>query len=504
MAMSLRVRPGQAPEGASGGERLAFNAPVPSGAELRAPASSTAIAGSRDEAPAAAAEVVPVPEPRDRAFMWMLAFSVVLFVRPQDIIRPLDFLHLAELTAIAGLVSLVTGRMARGLAFTRVTPELVGVVGFGAVILLTAPFSIWMGGAVGLFRDLYSKVILVYLLAVNTITTPKRLERFTWILVLSVGYVALLTMMDYVRGTNVWAHGTRAVGAVNGFMANPNDLATNMVAFLPLAAFTAMRRRATPMTRLLALGCVAVMLAAAVASGSRGGFLGLIVMMAVFGAMAVRKRPGLLVVGVFAALCALPLVPSSYWHRIASITDESKDDYGSAEARRTLARESLEAFAENPLVGVGAGNFKAWKPSREGAWHESHNVVLQVAAELGLVGLTVFFFMVGRAFQGVFATRRLLRRARRAVTVDRAGRRHVDTTAPQPTSDEAEFLDAHSSAMLASLCGWLVCAIFASVAYNWTLYYLLALAATPRDILRDRQPRSTAKAPARAIEVAHA
>jgi O-antigen ligase len=476
------------------GERLAFNAPVPSGSNLTAGAEPERPLGAA-AGPDGVADVLPVKEPQDRAFMWMLLFTVVLFVRPQDIIHPLDFFHLAELTAIAGLVSMITGRMARGLAFTRVTPELVGVVAFGALILVTAPLSIWMGGAVGLFRDLYSKVILVYLLAVNTITTPKRLERFTWVLVLSVACISLLTMKDYLRGENVWAHGTRAVGAVNGFMANPNDLATNMVAFLPLAGFYALRR-STALKRATAIGCVALLLATAVASGSRGGFLGMIVMIAVFGGLAVRKRPGMLVVAVFAGLCALPLVPSSYWHRIASITDESKDDYGSSEARRTLAKESFEAFLENPLTGVGAGNFKAWKPSREGAWHESHNVVLQVGAELGIAGLAVFFFLVSRAFQGVLGTRRLLRRARRAASARRRGR-PVDADAPQITAEEAELLDAHSAAMLASLCGWLVCAIFASVAYNWTFYYLLALAATPRDVLRARQPSSLARATAR-------
>jgi hypothetical protein len=54
------------------------------------------------------------------------------------------------------------------------------------------------------------------------------------------------------------------------------------------------------------------------------------------------------------------------------------------------------------------------------------------------------------------------------------------------TPAEAEFLDAHSAAMAASIAGWFVCALFASVAYNWTFYYLLALAAAPRYILLDR------------------
>ena len=35
--------------------------------------------------------------------------------------------------------------------------------------------------------------------------------------------------------------------------------------------------------------------------------------------------------------------------------------------------------------------------------------------------------------------------------------------------------------MVAGLVGWFVCALFASVAYHWTFYYLLALAVAPRD-----------------------
>ena len=56
------------------------------------------------------------------------------------------------------------------------------------------------------------------------------------------------------------------------------------------------------------------------------------------------------------------------------------------------------------------------------------------------------------------------------------------------------MLSAHAAAMTAALAGWFVCALFASVAYNWTFYYLLALAAAPREYPRDRlaRPRSAA------------
>jgi len=54
------------------------------------------------------------------------------------------------------------------------------------------------------------------------------------------------------------------------------------------------------------------------------------------------------------------------------------------------------------------------------------------------------------------------------------------------TREEATYIDAHAGAMTASVMGWFVSALFASVAYTWTFYYLLALAVAPRDILRAR------------------
>ena len=87
-------------------------------------------------------------EPRDWAFTWTLIFTGVLFLRPQDLIPPLEALHLAELSAMAGLIALITGRLARRQTLTRMTPEFAGVLALGGVILATAPFSSWFGGAV--------------------------------------------------------------------------------------------------------------------------------------------------------------------------------------------------------------------------------------------------------------------------------------------------------------------------------------------------------------------
>ncbi len=81
----------------------------------------------------------------DAAFIGLMIFTGLLFFRPQDHIRALGALHLAELAALGALLSLIVGRLTRGLSITRVTPELLGVVFMGALILASALFSVWPG-----------------------------------------------------------------------------------------------------------------------------------------------------------------------------------------------------------------------------------------------------------------------------------------------------------------------------------------------------------------------
>jgi putative inorganic carbon (HCO3(-)) transporter len=476
-------------------ERLTFN--TKSLGSERRPAK---VAESSDSPIAETAAVIP--ERRDWAFLFMIAFTALVFLRPQDTIPPLEYLHLAELCAIGGLAALVSGRLGRNQPVTRMTPELVGVIALGGLILATAPFSIWFGGAIGVFNEIYVKIILIFLLMVNVLTSLRRIERLRWLLVLASGYLAFRAVLDYARGINVVSG--RVEGAVGGIFKNPNDLALNMVAFLPFAIFIALRP-GSMMRRATAGLCAVLMVGAVVASHSRAGSLGLVAMLGVLGLSLLKHRPGLVIGGLIVVSLTAPLLPASYWRRIASITDGSKDDSGSRESRRQLLHESFQAFIENPMTGVGAGQFRNWNPEgRVAPWRESHDVLLQVAAELGAGGLAVLLYLIVRGAFCVRESRRLLRQAALKST---RGRGRADAVGkgpprgPRLSPAEYDFLDAHSAATAAALVGWFVCALFASVAYNWTFYYLLALAAAPRDVLMARLVE--ARIPRRARAEAH-
>lgn len=432
-------------------------------------------------APTAETAVVLPTGGGDLAYWGAFAFTALLFFRPQDSIPVLEPLHLNEVLAIGSLLALAVSRLSRGEPLLQVTPELAGVLGLAVVMVGTAPFSIWPGGAFNAFLDVYLKVALIFILLTHSIRSPEMLRRMTWLVILAMGYVALRGVADYARGLNLVAGG-RLIGPIAGLMGNPNDFAMNMVTFLPFAIFTALGREAR-VRRILAAVISLLMIATIVFTKSRAGILGLGVMGLVLVIQAGRLRAGLLMAVLVGSLIAVPTLPSSIWTRISSIVNQDEDATGSRQARKELMAQGWQTFLDRPLTGVGVNQFKNYNPpERSVMWQETHNVVLQVLAELGIVGGAVFIFLILSPIAALARTRRLLPRERPPRRETPASR--VSALAFRPA--EAEWMRLHTAAATAAFAGWFTCAQFASIGYYWTFYYLLAFIVAGREIARAR------------------
>jgi hypothetical protein len=143
-------------------------------------------------------------------------------------------------------------------------------------------------------------------------------------------------------------------------------------------------------------------------------------------------------------------------------------------------------------------------------WRVTHNVWLQVAAELGMFGLMIFAFLVVRAYSASFAALRMLRIARGS----RSARAPTPNARPSVvrqqqfnvTDEERRLLDINAKGMIAAMVGWTICSFFASVAFNWTFYYVFALAVAGRDIMLARRvpAEEPAAKPVRATQLVRA
>jgi putative inorganic carbon (hco3(-)) transporter len=494
-------------------ERLTFNI-------RSSPRGPVLVAGGRTaRAAKASARLVRVRrglaaarERYDWDYLWMLAFTALLFFRPQDHLAALESFHLAELTAIAGLAAMAVRRLHAGQPLVKINAEVIAVVLLGAIIVITIPFSIWPTGSLTVFTEIYVKIILIFALMMSTITTPRRLRQMTLVMITASGYIAGRGVIDYVSGVNL-VEGDRLGGAVGGMFKNPNDLALNLVTFLAPTLFVIIHEERTPRRVLAALVAVLIFVAT-IFTKSRSGFLGLIAMGAVVTYYTARVKPTFVFAVVIAGVLALPAMPASFWNRMDSIMNPEEDTTGSRAARIRLLNQGFAVFTQNPLTGVGAGQFQNYNgPEVVEKWRVTHNVWLQVAAELGIFGLLTFAFLVARAYSSCFAALRMLKRPRRRragyqqatatdAAVDQRTAGDQSAALPQPSAvrnrqapppnhelseEDRRILEINAKSMMAGLVGWTICALFASVAFNWTFYYVLALAVAGREIVASRR-----------------
>lgn len=105
--------------------------------------------------------------------------------------------------------------------------------------------------------------------------------------------------------------------------------------------------------------------------------------------------------------------------RVVEFAQSLGDPKGTVMLRLVLWKAALRSFLENPIVGIGIGNFRLVQEivpeiRSEPVWYyisgmSTHNVVLQYLSETGLVGLGALLWL---AFSGLSMARRNLRRIR--------------------------------------------------------------------------------------------
>ncbi len=266
----------------------------------------------------------------------------------------------------------------------------------------------------------------------------------------------------------VFVHATATIGPDGRWMVLPyydvNDLALMLVVMVPLTVYF-MRRENSVSRRIFAAVCFALFAYSIVPTGSRGGFLGLAVVLAYllirYAAIPARVR----IVGAIAALLVLAVGGQAYLSRLETIVRPGTDYNWSEETGRlAIWGRGLSYVADRPLVGLGLNQFRTaearyWplvRAERMGGRRPprargAHNMFLQVAAELGVPALLVFLVLLG-------TTMRTLARLRDARSL-----------AASPGG-------ALSGAFAASLLGFCVCGFFLHAAFFPVLPMLLGFA----------------------------
>lgn len=424
--------------------------PVPA---LPVPAGPAVQPGARGHAPA------PRRLGHDALLLVLALMALTYIWRVQDLFPPIGRISPALTVTIAALVLWFFDADRRRRLHLIDTPTLRLLLGLIVFMLLSVPGSLWPGNSVRfLYQDFGLTVVFMLLVAV-AIRGTRDLEWFAMIHVLGATMYSAVVL---ARGK------VSADGRLSGLnYYDANDLALVLVCTLPLTVYF-MRKEVRPWLRGTALICFILLTLTVVKTGSRGGFVGLLVTMGyiLFQFRAIKK--GTRIAAAVAGIVVLTVVGSeTYWTRIQSIL-RPQEDYNWSEnnlaGRKAIWTRGVGYMLSRPLFGVGVRCF----PQAEGMlssvgvqrtltaqgfkWSAAHNSFVEVGAELGLPALILFVLAFLRSIKTLA---RLPARAGPATVTPADG--------------------ALAQALIGSLLGYIVSGFFLSQAYSAYLYGLFGL-----------------------------
>ena len=231
-----------------------------------------------------------------------------------------------------------------------------------------------------------SLTLLAFVVPLAVVQSPQELHRFL-LGMLAIGLVlAVEALLEGGERFTAFGSNTLALGYGAGS-------ASLIALFLVLPGLRTGVLK--PMT-LVTIGLLAV---AMIGSGSRGPLLALAVSIVVTFLLSLalghRRKFALMSVvalaGIVVFVFSSSLVPASSLERFSFLLHgtETQVENSSAGTRLSYWRQSLALFSERPLVGSGTGGF-AWFVSGRDTQEYPHNIVLELATETGIVGLTIF------------------------------------------------------------------------------------------------------------------
>ena len=249
--------------------------------------------------------------------------------------------------------------------------------------------------------DLYFKLlkeIVLALVIMLVMTTRRRIHLAVFVIVVSLGFIGVKEGLIYaltVGGHKVT--GTAAVG-------DNNSLASALLMIVPLLYYL-FRYSAVRLVRVGMMTALVLCTLAVVATASRGGFLGLLVL-ALFAIKNSRNKVGGVLLVVVIGAVIYFTAPDAWFSRVKTIDAAASDD--SFMGRVIAWKVSWLIAMDRPLFGGGFHAVQQWPvwnafvphineldliktpPPADSYPHAAHSIWFEVLGDLGFIGLAVF------------------------------------------------------------------------------------------------------------------
>jgi O-antigen ligase len=395
-------------------------------------------------------------------------YLIVLFLffeygRPQYLFPPLRFLHLPGI--IIGSLALLLFLSGKYDFKDKQT-----------VILLLLIFEMMIHGPIALnnqkaYEKFYGMTInlFAYVAIVNFVDKDYKYDKLIKFYILTFIFLGIMGILN------------KGIG-IGGFLGDENDLCMALNTILPFGLFGIFSAKSQKhKIYFLIITCIFL---ASILSYSRGGFIGLVSVIIYSWIRTNKKLIFMALIGVLVVF-AIIVAPAHYWERVATISSEYKENTESSEQysrgtggqRKYAWRLGWHIFLQNPIIGVGQGNYPwhvgkteealgvDWQ-GRSLAGREAHSLYFTLLPELGLIGTFLFGAMLYYSIINLFYIRNISKENNGLYS-----------------NEESKKIFYLALALEGSLIAFLISSIFVSTLYYPNFWVLCAFIASLRKII---------------------
>ena len=389
----------------------------------------------------------------------VLAYLALEFARPQTLVPSLQVLRLPAITIVMIAASvLLSGKWTlkdkQTIVFLLILLEMIG----------HGPFAVNNYWAFQVFYSMVSTFI-AYLGIITLVDSEEKFDNLVkfWILVF-----VFLAIYGFFNAHLHLPKYKRYGFGVGGFVGDANDFCMALNTILPVVIFGIFTAKdIVGKAYFIALVCLFLFII--ILTESRGGFIGMVSVGIYSWLKSGRKVILALLIGAL-TIFVLAVAPANYWDEIQSIRTENTEanPHGTGAQRIYSWKLGWEMFKDNPIVGVGQGNYPwrvgemeeklgvDWK-TRSIKGRAAHSLYFTLFPELGLLGTFLYGSFLYFCFKDLKRIRNLSKSNMSGKDADRAKKTYYVALALE-----------------GSIIGFLVSSIFISTLYYPVLWLLSA------------------------------
>ncbi|MDF1544725.1 MAG: O-antigen ligase family protein [bacterium] len=394
----------------------------------------------------------------------LLAYLVIYLYRPGEIYPSLAPLRIELLLGVLVIISLIIHQKLKTNRVTLPRDQVtLWLAAFLGVMYISVFTSYEQSATIEICKE-FLKILIFYFLIVSLVDTYKKFVAFMVVYIIMIGKIAFDAFNQYLSGSFVHTMGVDRLVGTTSAGGDPNAIAATMAITIPIVVATAFYARNYIIKGgmvILGLGMTYLI----TITGSRGGLLAFMGAL-IGGFLYVRHKFFTALLVIVCMIGAWSVLPDQYQARYETLV-EVDDVNDTSSGRWEIWVAGVKMIAARPILGVGAGAFRWAAGSPEfglNKFMQAHNLIIQIAASTGLVGLFVWF---GFMFNFGKQVRRMV-----LLSQDRV---------------DLRWANLYGKAFIASLIALFVAGGFGHNLYRYNWYLMAGMTVAMVKIVQDRE-----------------